>query len=258
MREGGCCTASRETWTRRTRWTAWATSPTGEQPATRGLPGRPLPPLQVPVTTGSVLGACPQSRGGMHPGHPHPATRPVYPVNRESGSGSHPSSAAHLTGPECPSVSEDTYRPVSPALWDCGAEQSMGSSDCFHNFPFSFGIFDASDIYLKFLKVIIFFIFGWYCCCTQAFSGCSKQGLAAWWGAQVLERSGSVVASWARCPEAGGIFRDQGRNLCVGRQIPSPWTTGEVPDVCFDGSLLYQPPFPPTVSHFFQNDVKYC
>ena len=72
----------------------------------------------------------------------------------------------------------------------------------------------------------------------------------------MLECSGSVAASWASCPEAGGIFLDQGRNLCAGRQIPNPWTTGEVPDVYFDGGFLYQPPFPPAVSHFFQNDVK--
>lgn len=38
-REGGCCTASRETWTRRTCWTTWATSPTGElSPSVQGLP----------------------------------------------------------------------------------------------------------------------------------------------------------------------------------------------------------------------------
>ena len=50
-------------------------------------------------------------------------------------------------------LSEDTYRPVLPVPWDCGAEQSMVSPDCFHNFPFSFGsLMRLIFIYLKLKK----------------------------------------------------------------------------------------------------------
>lgn len=72
-----------------------------------------------------------------------------------------------------------------------------------------------------------------------------QAGAALLWGARVLECSGSVAASWARCPEAGGILLDQGWSLRVGRRIPNHWITGEAPDVYSAGGLLYQPPFPP-------------
>lgn len=120
----------------------------------------------------------------------------------------------------------------------------MGSSDCFHNFSFSFGIFDASDIYLKFKKVIISLFLAGIAAAPRHSRAAASRDLPAWWGAQVLERSGSVVASWLIVPRQVESSRTrEGTSVLAGR-IPSPWTTGEVPDVYFDGGLLYQPPFP--------------
>ena len=72
------------------------------------------------------------------------------------------------------------------------------------------------------------------CCCMQAFSTCgasaSHCGGFSYWRAQDLEYTGSVVAAHRfSCPEAWGIFPDQGSNPrpCIGRQILSHWTTRE-------------------------------
>ena len=67
-------------------------------------------------------------------------------------------------------------------------------------------------------------------------SGCGAQASHcrgfSWSGAWALGCAGSVVvARRLSYPEAGGIFLDQGSNLCpcIGRWIPNCWTTREVP-----------------------------
>ena len=67
-----------------------------------------------------------------------------------------------------------------------------------------------------------------FCCCTQAFSGCSQWGLLSSCGAQTSHCSGiscrgaQALDAWAletvahslSCPSACGIFPDQGSNPC--------------------------------------------
>ena len=71
------------------------------------------------------------------------------------------------------------------------------------------GLLDISQffklLFLNFLAVL-----GLHCC-AQAFSSCGEQGLLP----AHVERVGSVlVVDWLSCPEACGIFPDQGLNLC--------------------------------------------
>ena len=87
----------------------------------------------------------------MCPGQPHPTTHPVYPVNQESGSGSHPGSAAHLTGPERPAERGHVSTSLAcPVGLRCRAIH--GFPRLFSQFSFFIWLFDASDIYLFKIK----------------------------------------------------------------------------------------------------------
>ena len=68
-----------------------------------------------------------------------------------------------------------------------------------------------------------------FCCCMQTFSSCSELGLLfmeashcsgfCYWGSKALEHEGSVVVVLRlSCPEAYGIFPDQGS--CPGPVFP--------------------------------------
>ena len=83
------------------------------------------------------------------------------------------------------------------------------------------------------------------CCWAQAFSSCGDWRLLSSCGPQASHCGGfpccgswtldhrlSHLAHGVRCPEACGIFQDQGSNPCplAGRWTPSHWTTREVPN----------------------------
>ena len=91
------------------------------------------------------------------------------------------------------------------------------------------GLFVGKEIFFKNLFLAALSL----CCCTQAFSGCGKRQLPSSCDAQAFPFSGffccrpqvlghAGFSSWGsrvlelgiRCPTAGGIFLDQGSNLC--------------------------------------------
>ena len=90
------------------------------------------------------------------------------------------------------------------------------------------GLFVGKEIFFK----NVFLAALGLCCCTQAFSGCGKWELLSSYDAQascssfsccrpqVLGHAGfsscgsQVLELGIHCPTAGGIFLDQGSNLC--------------------------------------------
>ena len=109
-------------------------------------------------------------------------------------------------------------------------------------------------LYINFLKIYFTALFIFGCAGSslllKAFSSCSKRGLLFSWGEQASHCGGfsccraqalgctgfgscgaQTVAHRSSCPEAHGIFPDQGSNpcvFCIGWQVLNHSTTREV------------------------------